>query len=191
MNRTEKNLLRKTILKNRRAINEEERSQKNAAIERNILSLPIYKESGTIMMYLNYWDEVDTGGIAEDTLQAGKRLVIPLCKGEIIIPYEIKRLEEDVQIGMFGIREPRPGNSRVVVPSDIDIVLVPGVAFDGRGNRIGFGKGFYDRFLPQLRDNVTIVGLAYSCQIVDKIDAEAHDFTMSLLVTENGVIYCS
>lgn len=191
MYNTEKDLLRKTIIKKRRSINEEERRRKNAAIERNILSLPVYKDSETIMMYMNYWDEVDTGGIAEDTLLDGKRLVIPLCKGEMIIPSEIKRLEEDVQIGMFGIREPRPGNFKPVPPKDIDIVLVPGVAFDAQGNRIGFGKGFYDRFLPQLRDNVTIIGLAYSCQIVDHIDAEEHDFTMSLLVTENGVIYCS
>lgn len=170
---------------------EVERKQKNEAIARNILSLPVYQDSATIMMYLNYWDEVDTGGIAEDTLQAGKRLVIPLCKGDIIIPSEIKHLEEDVQIGMFGIREPRPTNSKTVQPKDIDIILVPGVAFDTQGNRIGFGKGFYDRFLPQLRDDVSIIGLAYSCQVVDKIDAEDHDFKMSLLVTENGVVYCS
>jgi len=189
VNKKEKDLFRKKVLQIRRVMTADERRQKNDRIQRNITSLPAYQNAEIIMMYLNYWDEVETTGVAEETLKARKKLIIPFCQGETIIPCQIKNIKDDVQLGTFGIREPGPDYLHPIPPEEIDLILVPGVVFDRQGKRIGFGKGFYDRFLPQLRKDVCIIGLAYDCQLVEKIAAEDHDFKMSLLLTENGVIY--
>jgi 5-formyltetrahydrofolate cyclo-ligase len=89
---------------------------------------------------------------------------------------------------MMGIREPRPDNFRPVAAEEIDLVLVPGVAFDLEGNRVGYGAGYYDRFLPSLRKDALIVGIAFSCQLFDKFDREEHDVKMALLITEKGIL---
>lgn len=183
--------IRKMVLQSREKLNQAERLSKSKEIYRTVLSLPEYGTSQTVMTYLNYKDEAETTRIAQDTLRRGKRLIIPLCDPSTceIIPCEILDLSRDLHPGMWGIREPHPEKRRPVSPKEIDLVLVPGVAFDTRGNRIGFGKGYYDRLLPELRKDARTVGLAFSCQIVEKIKAEEHDVKISLLVTENGVIY--
>jgi 5-formyltetrahydrofolate cyclo-ligase len=181
--------IRKKALHNRKSLGKEERREKSAQILREILSLPVYCTSRTIMVYLDFRDEVETSEIAREILRTKKRLIIPYCHNQDIIACEISDLSQDVRPGMLGIREPRPEKLRTVSPREIDLALVPGVAFDYQGNRIGFGKGYYDRFLPKLREDTLTIGLAFCCQLVEKIEAEEHDYKMSLLITENGVIY--
>lgn len=189
MSVTQKKQLRKNILQERNLLDEVQLKEKSNEIMRQILSLPTFLTSSTIMIYFDFKAEVETGGLAHEILKAGKRLVAPLCIGQDIVAYEVLDISEDVSPGMFGIREPRPDKCRLISPAEIDLVLVPGVAFDNKGNRIGYGRGYYDRFLPQLKKNCFVIGLAFSCQLVEKIEVEAHDIKMSLLVTENGVIY--
>lgn len=183
--------IRLQALSSRRALSQTERHLKSLQICKEIVALPEYRLAETVMVYLDFRDEVETTRIAQETLRTGKRLVIPLCNqlDTDIIACEIFDLSEDVHSGMMGIREPHPRRLRPVSAKEIDLVLVPGVAFDYHGNRIGFGKGYYDRFLPQLREDVLVIGLAFSCQLVEEIENEKHDYKMSLLITENGVIY--
>jgi 5-formyltetrahydrofolate cyclo-ligase len=187
----DKSRIRKKILQVRRSMDEAEKGRLDMKICRQILSLPVYRTAQTVMAYLNTWDEVQTAEIVRDILDSGKRLIVPYCDLERseIIPCEIFDLTGDLQTGNFGIREPNPANLKPIAPGEIDLVLVPGIAFDHGGNRIGFGKGFYDRFLPKLKSGVCVAGLAYSCQVVEHIAAEKHDYKMSLLITENSIIY--
>ncbi|NLI93845.1 MAG: 5-formyltetrahydrofolate cyclo-ligase [Peptococcaceae bacterium] len=181
--------IRKQILSIRGSIDQVQKEVLNQKIIRQILSLPYYCTAGTVMVYLNAPDEVQTTEIAQHILQSGKRLIVPYCGTGEIVPHEIFDLQNDIAIGKFGIREPRADHRKPISSKDIDFILVPGVAFDREGNRIGFGKGYYDRFLPMLRSDVCIAGLAYSFQIVERIAVQEHDYKMSLLITENGVIY--
>lgn len=141
------------------------------------------------MLYLEIRDEVETTSLARKTIGMGKRLVVPLCKENRIIPCEIASLEDDLAAGYMGIREPKETCARPVQPEEIEAVLVPGLVFDQEGRRIGYGGGYYDRFLPLLPAGTPIIGLAFECQVLGKISTEEHDQRMSLLVTENGVIY--
>ncbi len=184
-----KSELRKVTLNKRAALLEQQRQEKSSYIADYVQSLPHYQNAKSVMIYLNYRDEVKTGTVAERILGQGKRLVVPYCFKEDIVPCQIIDLKRDLEIGIMGIPEPNPDNLREVDPQEIDLILVPGVGFDIHGNRIGYGRGYYDRFLPRLRPGVSFVGLAYECQIVDRISSEKHDIKMSLLITENGIIY--
>ncbi|MGI5901771.1 MAG: 5-formyltetrahydrofolate cyclo-ligase [Desulfitobacteriia bacterium] len=184
-----KETARSSRLQCRKSLTTEERHLKSMAIQKIVFSLPGYKDSSTVMVYLDFQEEVETTAIAENILETGKRLIIPFCQGQEILPCQIVDLTRDIQKGKFGIREPRAGRLNPVDPREIDLVLVPGVAFDSQGNRVGFGRGYYDRFLPQLRADTLLVGLAFSCQMAEKIEVEEHDVRMSLIVTEDGIIY--
>lgn len=187
----EKAETRKEMLARRKALSPAERHEKSAQILKEVLSLSEYQTSHTVMVYLDFRDEVETTELAEQILRDGKMLLIPFCKPESteLIPCDIFNLSSDLQPGMWGIREPHPEKVKPISPKEIDLVVVPGVAFDLQGNRIGFGKGYYDRFLPQLRQDAIAIGVAFSCQLLEEIPAESYDYKMSLLITENGVIY--
>lgn len=185
----EKEKLRKEIAMLRAKLSIEEREFKSGEITELVLGLEEFRSSKCVMLYLNIRDEVDTLWLAKETILLHKRLIVPMCKNNIIIPCEIASLEDDLEIGYMGIREPNANCIRPVKAEDIDSVFVPGLVFDKEGRRIGYGKGYYDRFLPRLKEGTPIIGLAFGCQVLDRIDTEKHDHRMSLLVTENGVIY--
>jgi len=185
----DKHSLRNLALNRRKLLSTEERSEKSLKIIEKIKNLPEFCSSYTVMVYLNFRDEVETTELARDILLSGKRLLIPLCGARDITACEIKDIKADVHEGMWGIREPRPDRITPVAPEEIDLVIVPGAAFDFKGNRIGYGRGYYDRYLSQVRSDTIIIGTAFSCQLVEDIQAEEHDFKIPLLITENGVIY--
>ncbi len=103
------------------------------------------------------------------------------------MPCEIRSLDELVP-GTWGILEP-PENSRKVVPAEeIDLAVVPGLAFDRQFNRLGYGAGYYDRFLPKLKKNAVKAGICYSIQLIDQIPVEAFDIAMDIIVTDTEVL---
>ena len=182
--------IREKALACRQNLSPAERKQKSSQIKKIILASSFFAEAEWIMLYLNFRDEVETTQLAEEVLKRGKRLVIPYCEKRSIqiIPCEISDLNREVGLSSYGIREPLADFFRPVAAEKIDLALVPGVAFDYHGNRIGLGKGYYDRFLPQLRADACVVGVAFACQLFERIPTESHDHKMSLLVTEQGVI---
>jgi len=182
--------IRENALACRQSLDAVEREHKSSQIRKTIMDAPFFAAAEWIMLFLNFRYEVETTPLAEEIIKRGKRLVIPYCekRSTQIIPCEICDLTKEVGLSSFGIREPLADFFRPVAPEKIDLVLVPGLAFDWHGNRIGFGKGYYDRFLPQLRKDAWVVGVAFACQVFEQIPAEAHDYRMSLLVTEEGLL---
>ncbi len=142
----------------------------------------------TQLWYLGLAEEVQTTDAVLRRLKDDEiRVVVPYCVGETLGLFELHDPRE-LTAGAFGVREPaeslRRNADRQSDPSSIDVAIVPGLAFDRRGNRVGFGRGYYDRLLSRLRPGALKIGLAFDCQIFDEIQADRHDVAVDTVVTE-------
>ncbi len=172
-----------------------ERSDKIAAAVRG---LPEYIDAKTILFYVDAGSEVRTRSLIDDVLRhdrrqgrrQGRRAVVPSCEGDELRLFWLEDMAE-LAPGTLGIEEPLPRfrdlPEKSVGPAEIDLVLVPGVAFDPQGRRIGQGKGYYDRFLATLESRSKLVALAYQCQIFSSIPTDPHDFPIDVVVTEDNI----
>lgn len=183
-----KQALRQVVLNVRAQLTETERLSKSSQIQEHIMGLPEYSTAQTVMLFLNFRDEVETTQLAQHTLELGKQLVLPRCapKG-VLIPALIRDLEQDVEPGMWGIREPHKERLIAADPQAIDLVIVPGAAFDRTGNRLGYGAGYYDRFFHRLRPGIPKIAIGFACQIVPEVPVGQYDQKITGLVTEEGV----
>ncbi len=172
-----KEALRKEYLAKRRALSRKEVAGKSRKIISKLLADPLYKAAQTIMIYLSKENEVDTHALLHES---GKRIVLPKVKGSDLICCLYSR--GNLAIGSFGVLE--PNTEEVVASSDIGLILVPGVVFDKKGNRIGYGMGYYDRLLSHMKCQK--IGLAYDFQIAEKIDATLKDVKMDKVITDEG-----
>jgi len=177
--------LRKALKERRRKLQESEAAEKSSLIKKNLFSMNDFKNASSIAFYVSIKNEreVFTEEMITDTIKKGKRVCVPKVKGDYITMFLIHSLE-DLSPGHKGILEPKGG--KVEIP---DLVVVPGIAFDRAGNRIGFGRGYYDRLLSLL-SKTPIVGLAFSFQIADRITPGRFDIPMDFVVTENEIIDC-
>lgn len=155
-----------------------------------VTQLPVYQEAACVMWYIDVRSEVRTRHALPLAIDSGKRIVVPFClDGEL----ELFRLEsmDELAEGMYEILEPREELrdlvSKRVRSNDLDVVLVPGVAFDRHGGRVGHGKGYYDKLLGNVRSDTRLIGLAFECQMVDAVPVQAHDIRMDMVVTEDHV----
>lgn len=183
----DKHEIRTEILKLRAAHPETERISKSAEIEKRLFSIREFAAAKSMLFYASKSDEVQTKGMITRALSEGKRVALPIVREQDLVLSEIRSFEGLIG-GKFGILEPK-----IVVPVEpgkIEAVIVPGVAFDEQGNRIGFGKGYYDRLLKRLGKNVQRIGLAYEFQVVPKIPAGEWDIPIHLIVTEKRTIRC-
>ena len=155
--------------------------------------LPAYAAAKTVMWYVDAGSEVRTRTTLPEALAHGKRVVVPWCVVETneLELFHLEAMEELVE-GAYKILEPREELRRlpakVVRPEDLDLVMVPGTAFDLRGGRMGQGKGYYDRLLARARPDAPLVALAFDCQIFDEIPVAPHDVFMDLVLTETRTI---
>ena len=180
---TKKSRLRKNILNLRSKLSPEERIQQTAAITKNFLALPEYQKGKTIGFYASKVEEVSTDHLIRKAFADGKRVVLPRVEGSRLVWHEIKSLKQ-IDFGSFAVREPAKRALEVEV-RQLDLLVVPGVVFDKRGDRLGYGKGFYDRILQNYKGKT--VGLAFACQMVDRVPAEKHDRRVDkVLVGEEG-----
>lgn len=146
---------------------------------------PLLSGRGGIMVYLSTQSEVMTGPIINFLHSKGRRLFAPCLRGKKIFPAALGR-PCTLKKGAFGIFEPapaRPPHAR----TGLSAVLVPGIAFDLKGNRLGFGGGYFDRFLKSLPKKTKKIALAFSGQIVQAVPKEPHDIKMDHIITEKGV----
>lgn len=179
--------IRRRTISMREEMEEEEVVRRSEEIRGKVLEIPEIRNAHVIMLYASKGKEVRTDELISDLLRLGKRVVLPKTnvEGKEIIPIEILDPEKDLVIGNYGIREPRDEAKRVD-PEEIEVAVVPGVAFDRNGNRIGRGAGYYDRFLAEIRGRAFIIALAFGFQIVDKIPSSDSDVPVDLIVTEEA-----
>lgn len=144
-----------------------------------IIELKEYKESKMILIYVSLKDEVDTFKLIEHSLRIGKKVAVPKCEGDNIVFYNINTLS-DLQEGSFRILEPK--TNEIINDFSDSICIIPGIAFDKENNRIGYGRGFYDRFLEKY--DGTKIGLTYAECICDRIDSEINDIKMDIVITD-------
>ena len=180
--------LRKRVLERRDAMPPETRNTSSQKIVRNVLGLASYGDADVVLAYAGFGSELRTDEFLQRTLELGKTLILPRVNRatNALDLYEVKDLERDLKAGTWGIREPVPD---LCAPSDIgsvDFVLVPGVAFDGRGGRLGHGAGFYDGLLAKRRSSQTwLVAGAFEVQMVANVPMLDHDVPLDLILTEN------
>lgn len=180
--------IRKQAHENRR--NQEDKDGVSDAIMRRFLELPEYLASKTVMFYVDVRDEVRTRQALPAALATGKRIVVPYCvDGEL----ELFWLEstDELELGMYRILEPktelRQVEAKHLQPSDLDLIMVPGVAFDRTGGRTGHGKGYYDKLLEHAPLQTPLVALGFECQMFESIPMDQHDIYMDKVITESAV----
>jgi 5-formyltetrahydrofolate cyclo-ligase len=158
-------------------------------IRERLIALPEVVASASVMAYLPMEDEVDTRRFLSDLLALGKRVYVPRTHvaERRMTPIRLTTLEALVE-GEYGVAEPRSNES--CAPEEIDFILVPARAFDLKGNRLGRGAGFYDRFMASEAFRAVRCGASFSCQVLDAVPCEGHDLPVQILVTEEGVTRC-
>lgn len=177
--------VRKEILGKRKYMSKEEVQSLSNKIQNYILEWNPYKESKGIMAYMDFRNEVKTDKIINNAFEEGKTLVLPKSIKETItiLPCIVESIG-DLKLGTYGIMEPDDKNIADI--NTIDMVLVPGVAFDKDGYRLGYGAGYYDRFLKDYKG--IKVGLCFDLQWVHNVYKDEHDISMDYLITERGII---
>ncbi len=138
----------------------------------------------TVMLYYPYRREVDTKPLITKLLNLGKKVILPKVSGLDLKPIQIKDLDSLV-VGYAGIKEPI---GKEINPQEIDMIVVPAVAYDKQGYRIGYGKGYYDRFLPKIRNTSLKLGFAYDFQILEKIPHQPHDYKVDVVITPTQIL---
>ncbi|MCM8766372.1 MAG: 5-formyltetrahydrofolate cyclo-ligase [Candidatus Omnitrophica bacterium] len=163
----------------------EDREEKSLRIKEILFSLEEFKKARVLMAYVNLEYEVDTENIIKEALRMGKVVAVPVTvkKEKTIIPSKIINFAEELVPSHFGIREPKAEFLRVIPKESLELVLVPGIAFDKKGIRIGHGLGYYDRFLKTLPPQVKTIGLAFDFQIVEDIPVFPHDVPVSKVLS--------
>ena len=181
----EKELLRARMRQLRETMDELDVREKSDAITEKLVNLSEYEAANTVMFYMGVNKEVHTDTAINNALAASKKVVVPVSDMDNgrIIPTKLRSLDK-MKPGAFGI--PEPQEAEEVKEEEIELVIMPGLAFDEEGNRIGYGLGFYDRFLKKI--NAEKIALSYEWQIVDKIRADEHDVRMSKIITEERAI---
>jgi len=166
-----------------------ELDQLSSEITAKLVELPTVREARTISTYLDVGSEVRTHGVVEWALRNGKRIIVPVVEraSKRLIFSEFKAPEE-LEKGAHGIPEPKREFRRPVALEQADVILVPGVAWDRRGFRIGYGAGYYDRSINALRTHVATVGLAYEFQFVSNVPRSRYDRRVDRIVTESKII---
>lgn len=180
-----KNQIRKEILVKLRLQDQLERITRSRDIKRRLFQESSFKGASSIMFYMAKSYEVDTKAMIDEALRIGKKVIIPVTdtQKKRLIPSEIKDPQRELVKGPFGIYEPKRDNMNAVKSDDIDMVVVPGIAFDAKGNRIGHGEGYFDRFLKYLPKSTPTIGLGFIFQLVDKIDTLSWDIPVTKVIT--------
>ncbi len=191
MHQTTKVELRQTLQKRLLEIPEEVRTEKGRRACRNLVATTEFQNASTVMMYLSLPHEMDTSEAMLTAWQLGKTVVVPKVSWQQrhMIPVQITSLETGFSADVAGLRNPVTG---VPVPfKDIDLVIAPGLGFDRKGNRLGRGGSYYDRFFANKELRAARCGFGFAEQVLDSIPITDHDMPLDLLVTDEEVVYFS
>lgn len=160
-------------------------------IVQKFLDLPEYAAAQTVMFYVDVRTEVKTRDFLSVALTHGKKIVVPWCRPDGHLELFWLQSMDELSVGMYKILEPREElrnlPEKQVSPFELDLVMVPGVAFDRSGARMGHGFGYYDKLLEHTRPNTPLVALAFECQLFEEIPTAPHDIFMDKIVTEADI----
>ena len=186
-----KSQIRSDIANALAALSEKEIAEKTKAIERRLFDFANFLEARIVLLYVSDKNEVDTENILKQTHAYGKIIVLPIFnaeKGSVRL-LKVDDPGRDLVVGPRGIFEPNPQRCREVPMECIDIAIIPGVAVDEKGGRLGAGDGTYDRLIPQLPITTRKVSLALEDQVVPQIPTESHDKHVDIIITDKRIIY--
>lgn len=185
-----KKIIRFSVKKDRNRLSKTDILKASKSIHSRMLILKEYKNAKNIMFYVSFGSEVVTNDMIIYALKEGKRVFVPITdiKNKKLMISEIKDFKKELEVSTYGIMEPKKKYWRIADKKKLDMVIVPGIAFDLKGSRIGYGGGYYDGFLKNF--NKLKIGLSFESQIVKKLTAEANDIKIDMLITENRTIKC-
>lgn len=185
-----KSEIRKSMLERLRMMEEKKRPEKSRAIEKRLRETAEFKGAGSVFCYVSKRHEADTRHLIKRMLAEGKEVFVPKTdkKGHNLSVCRIMDFEKDLKKGAFGIMEPVTASVKDI--RKIGMWIIPGIAFDERGYRVGHGKGYFDSFFREGKGSGIKTGLAYSFQIVPRIPEKRYDVPVDLVVTDEGVINC-
>lgn len=188
----QKAAIRKEILEQRKARDPEVRAAQSRDILKALLDHRQFQAAQMILIYLSINGEVDTGGLLNRAFELGKRVCVPVVdrKANELRVSELSGPDFRFRLGSFGIREPAEEDLNEVPLDQIDLVVTPGLAFDRRGGRIGYGKGYYDRLLNRLGSQVPRIALAFEFQILDDVPQSGSDVRVDAIITEKSTMNC-
>lgn len=186
--------VRRAMIRRRLDLDARERDRLSREAQEAVIRSEPFQRAQVLFLYAAFRGEVATDRIAVAGAAAGKRLVLPRVAMNPPQLYLHEWNGDSSTLMVSSLRVPEPGPSwPLVEPGEVDLVVVPGVAFDPAGWRLGYGAGYYDRTLPAIRagnPNAVLVGLAYSFQVVSGLPVDPHDVPMDAVVTEAGWSWC-
>jgi 5-formyltetrahydrofolate cyclo-ligase len=187
---SQKKAIRNRILITRDSLSMAEWAEKSEAICSAIKSIKEYSAAQSILFFMPFRGEVDIKPLIEKALQQGRRCALPKCgKGGSLKLFSISNLSADVEPGMFGITEPKECMCEYTCDK-FSVIIIPGVAFDRQGRRIGYGAGYYDRLLAKAARGSLIIAPAFALQVLAELPHGGHDVPVDIIVTEEETIDC-
>ncbi len=182
--------LRQKILGARDGLSDKARQAKSISAMQNFWTLPGMQQWSTLFIYVNFRSEVETLELIKKCINRDIRVAVPLVEASAVrmIPLLIKDPVQDLVPGYYNIPEPDPKKSLRLEPGEIDAAVIPGSVFDIHGGRLGYGGGYYDRFLLNDAPQAKRIGLAFELQVVDNVPLEPHDQPLDILITEERIV---
>ncbi|MBI4682113.1 MAG: 5-formyltetrahydrofolate cyclo-ligase [Nitrospirae bacterium] len=204
-----KKKIRARLLRKRDSIPPEQKVLKEEAIAKRLFALEEFRKAKILLAYVSFRSEVDTTRFLQDVINSGKKLVLPVVdsRHRVLKLYEVKETSE-LEYGYMGILEPGVKEGREVILSDIDLIIIPGAGFDLKGNRLGYGGGYYDKLLSGTKDQEPgtskkepapnpqpptpfLIALAFEEQVSEEIPSEPHDIKVDMIITDKRLIRCT
>lgn len=187
-----KKIIRQKLLHKRESLAPDVVLTKSQKIFDTLKTFPLYQNAKSIMMYIDFHNEVKTNHMISDLLLQKKNVLIPIsipATKEIILS-QLLNPEKELIKSTYGILEPKKEYIRKRDPAILDLMVLPGIAFDLKGYRIGYGGGYYDRFLDQLQKTIPTIALAFDFQIIDTVPIESFDRPVDYIITETKILSC-
>ena len=183
--------MRLDLLNKLRGLSPQKKAEGTSKIGQRLADLHSYREARRVMYYVGVGLEIETIPFISQALEEGKEIFVPSClpAQRSLLVSRLRDLSE-LSVGHYGLLEPKAEFLRPHDPGQLDLVILPGLAFDLEGNRLGRGGGYYDRLLAQLDPRTVLVALAFDFQVREQIPREEHDRAVHKIVTPNGIIAC-
>ena len=190
VNKNAKMEMRKSILAVRRGMTAEAVANGSKRFAEHLCDWPVYKAAKNIMLYLAMPDEPHLEQVITQALAAGKTVCVPhMRETRGLMDAAIIADLNDLVVGQFNLLTPNPATLKLLDPGELDLIIVPGVAYDNGGRRLGMGAGYYDRFLLKA-NKAELIGAAWAAQILETVPIDEHDRPVNYLLTEDGIFTC-